>query len=101
MAQQNDRRDDTYMKWGQPLRYFAYRLRPAPEHWQLTNALVIRLRPLSNQHNHYATTYVSGVKVKSGVSEVSSSGNLIDLCHLDSIFKFDSGYQFGEVIETA
>lgn len=44
---------------------------------------------------------ISRVKVKSGVSEVSSSGNLIDLHHFNSIFKFDSGCHLGEVIETA
>ena len=44
---------------------------------------------------------LDGVKVKSGVSEVSSSGNLVDLRLFDSIFKFDSGHQFGQVIETA
>ena len=49
---------------------------------------------------HLLSRQLRRVKVKSGVSEVSSSGNLIDLCHFDSIFKFDSDYQFGEVIET-
>ena len=42
-----------------------------------------------------------GVKVKSGVSAVSSSGNLIGLCHFNSIFEFDSSDQFAKVIETA
>ena len=32
---------------------------------------------------------------------MKSSGGLIDFCHLDSIFEFDSGYHLSQVIETA
>ncbi len=41
------------------------------------------------------------VIVKSGVSQIESSGDLIDLCYLDTILEFDSGYHLRQVIETA
>jgi len=41
------------------------------------------------------------VIVKSHVRPFESSGGLIDACHFDSIFEFDSGYYFSQVIETA
>ena len=52
-------------------------------------------------YQRHCTPHSRGVKVKSGVSAVSSSGNLIGLCHFNSIFEFDSGDQFAKVIETA
>ena len=39
--------------------------------------------------------------VKSSVWHDESSGDLIDCCHLNTVFEFDSGYHLGEIIETA
>ena len=41
-----------------------------------------------------------GVIVKSGVQAVESSGDLIDPCHLDTIFKFNSSNHLGQVVES-
>ena len=41
-----------------------------------------------------------GVIVKSGVQAVESSGDLIDPCHLDTIFKFNSSNHLGQVAES-
>ncbi len=43
----------------------------------------------------------SRVLVKSTVWAIESSGGLIRLCHLDSIFEFDSTYHLLQVIEPA
>ena len=40
------------------------------------------------------------VIVKSGVQTVESSGGLIDRCHLDPIFKFNSSNDLGQVAES-
>ncbi len=42
----------------------------------------------------------AGVIVKSGVQAVESSGDLIDPCHLDTIFKFNSSNHLGQVVES-
>ena len=47
-----------------------------------------------------AATYLGGVIVKSGVQAVESSGDLIDPCHLDTIFKFNSSNHLGQVVES-
>jgi len=39
--------------------------------------------------------------VKSGVWPFDSSGDLVNLCHLDSIFEFDSRNHLGQVVEAA
>ena len=39
--------------------------------------------------------------VKSGVWPFDSSGDLVNFCHLDSIFKFDSCNHLGQVVEAA
>ncbi len=41
------------------------------------------------------------VIVKSGVCPFESSGDLIEFCHLDSVFEFDSGDHLRQVIESA
>jgi hypothetical protein len=42
-----------------------------------------------------------GAFVKSGVWPAESSGELIDVCHINTIFEFDSDYNFRQVIESA
>ena len=41
------------------------------------------------------------VIAESGVSASESSGGLVDCCHLDSIFEFNSRKHFRQVIKTA
>ena len=40
------------------------------------------------------------VIVKSGVQAVESSGDLIDPCHLDTIFKFNCSNHLGQIVES-
>jgi hypothetical protein len=40
-----------------------------------------------------------GVIVKSGVCPFELSGDLVDVCHLDSVFEFDSGDHLRQEIE--
>ena len=40
------------------------------------------------------------VIVESGVCPIESSGGLVDFCHLDSVFEFDSEHHLRQVIET-
>ena len=55
------------------------------------------LRAISNVEVVFADP---GVIVKSGVQAVESSGDLIDPCHLDTIFKFNSSNHLGQVVES-
>jgi hypothetical protein len=41
------------------------------------------------------------VIAESGVWTLESSGDLIDVYYLDSIFEFDPGYHLRQIIETA
>jgi len=56
---------------------------------------------LSARHEIWVQPENKGVIVKSGVWPFDSSGDLVDLCHLDSIFKFDSRNHLGQVVEAA
>ena len=63
----------------------------------LNELLVLRLRRVrSAQYCARAMELLSNVVF----SQHESSGGMIDLCHLDSIFEFDSGYHLSQVIET-
>ena len=50
---------------------------------------------------HQTKSSLEGVIVKSGVQGSESSGDLINLCYLDSISKFDSSNHLCQVIESA
>ncbi len=50
--------------------------------------------------SQFVGVLASRVIVKSGVYPFESSVALIVCCHLDTIFEFDSGYHFCQVIET-
>lgn len=43
----------------------------------------------------------AGVIVKCGVCAFESGSDLIEFCHLDSVFESDSGYHLRQVIESA
>ena len=51
--------------------------------------------------SHIRDADLSRVIVKSGVSASESSGGLIDCCHLDSIFEFNSRNYLRQVIKPA
>ena len=44
---------------------------------------------------------IVGVIVKSGVWETESGGDLVEIGYFHTVFEFDSGYHFSQVIETA
>ncbi|MCU7895763.1 MAG: hypothetical protein KZQ62_13200, partial [Candidatus Thiodiazotropha sp. (ex Lucinoma aequizonata)] len=41
---------------------------------------------------HYSRLLLARVIIKSGVYAFKSSGDLINFCHLNTVFEFDSGY---------